>query len=74
MAKKRNDDEWEVKRIKSNQATITLPKGMTFTSDELKIEDIIEAVKRHSVIQDGNVQGDGTSVVVKCCGGNTAIA
>ena len=71
MAKK---SKWKVKRVKDNQALITLPKGMVFTGEKLDIEDIIEVIRRHGVIEKGEVSRKGDTVVVKCCGGNTALA
>ena len=72
--KKRKPAGWKVKRTKVNEATITLPEGMKFTSTNLDIEDIIEAVKRHAVLEKGDASGGGWNVVVKCCCGNTALA
>ena len=64
---------WKVKRVKKNQAVITLPEGMKFTSQKLDIEDIIEAIQKHGIIAEGE-SDDSVNVVVKCCSGNTAIA
>lgn len=65
---------WKVKRTKSNEAVITLPEGMKFTNRKLSIDDIVEAIQKHAVIADGKPGEEPSSIVVKCCGGNTALA
>ena len=71
--KRKKKPSWKVKRVKQNQAIVTLPEGMKFTSQKLSIEDIIEAIQKHGIIENGESDDRG-NVVVKCCSGNTAIA
>lgn len=72
-SKSKKKGSWKVKRVRKNQAVVTLPEGMKFTSQKLSIEDIIEAIQKHGIIADGESDDLG-NVVVKCCSGNTAIA
>ncbi|MEP2387176.1 MULTISPECIES: hypothetical protein [Alphaproteobacteria] len=71
--------KWKIKRVSETEVSIALPEGMTFTSKDLTIEDVVDAYERHKVLQQGEVSGKGGSEVgdeisLRCCSGNTAIA
>jgi hypothetical protein len=58
---------WKVQRISETQLSLKLPKGMQVTGEDLTIEDVMQAIATHRSIKAGRP-------VVRCCGGNTAIA
>jgi len=71
--------KWQVKRVSETEVSLALPEGMTFTSKDLTIEDVVEAYEKHKVLQLGEVSGNGGAgigdeVSLRCCSGNTAIA
>lgn len=59
--------KWKVERLSETRVALELPQGMLVTGEDLTIEDILHAIATHRAITAGRV-------VVKCCGGNTAIA
>ena len=70
---------WQVKRVSETEVSVALPEGMSFTTNDLTIDDVVEAYEKHKVLQLGEVleQGSaetGDQVSVRCCSGNTAIA
>ena len=73
-SKKKKLGEWKVKKTSGNEVVVTLPEGMSITGKSFTIEDLLEAIQRHRTLKEGSVGGSGDEVVVKCCGGNTAIA
>jgi hypothetical protein len=58
---------WKVQRVSETQLSLKLPKGMQVTGEDLTIEDVLQAIATYSSIKAGRP-------VVRCCGGNTAIA
>lgn len=70
---------WNIKRVSETEVSIALPKGMSFTSENLTIEDIVEAYQKHKIMHLGETSGQegartSDEVSVRCCSGNTAIA
>ncbi len=71
--------KWVVKRKSDTEVQLELPKGMKFTSKKIGIEDIVEAVKLHAALKEGDVTGKGTlatggdTITLRCCNPSTAV-
>ena len=67
---------WVVKRKSESEVELVLPEGLHLTSNDLTIEDIVEAIEKHKVISKGKPTDGRVSdeVTIRCCSGNTAIA
>lgn len=76
MATKDSGNGWIVTRKSDSEVELVLPEGMKFTSENLSIQDIFDAIEKHKVMIEGEVSRGTSSgeVVIKCCSGNTAIA
>lgn len=76
MAKKLGKS-WAIKRKSDREVVLSLPEGMKFTSENISIQDVIDAIEKHKVITNGDGENAGEEsdlVTLRCCSGNTAIA
>jgi len=45
--------DWKVEKISKNKLSITLPKGMVITGDDLLIGDVLSAIANYYAITSG---------------------
>ena len=59
--------EWKITRKNDDEIIVKLPEGMKTTGEDIIIEDLLTAIANHSAIERGRN-------IMRCCGGNVAIA
>ena len=75
MADDNVDKGWVVRRKSENEVELVLPDGMYFTSHDLTIADIIQAIEKHRVLKRGaGSKGGPDEVKLRCCDPSSAIA
>lgn len=76
MSSNEENKGWVVRRKSDSEVELVLPDGLLLTSNDLTIEDIVEAIEKHKIISKGKPTGGRASdeVTIRCCSGNTAIA